>query len=135
MKQLRSENSEDDKVMLKKMKGIFDEGDVYHIQGLIDEGRWSKKFGDREQELVLIGVDLDKTNISIGSTQYHNKKTLKQISKKVRSELDTSRPYSLHFDGAMIGRAAIGNPWFFKQVKHYFKTDSDRTVMMNKSQI
>lgn len=25
-------------------------------------------------------------------------------------------------DGAMIGRATIGNPWFFKQVKHYFKT-------------
>lgn len=25
-------------------------------------------------------------------------------------------------DGAMIGRAAIGNPWIFKQIKHYFKT-------------
>ncbi len=25
-------------------------------------------------------------------------------------------------DGAMIGRATIGNPWFFKQVKHYFNT-------------
>ena len=25
-------------------------------------------------------------------------------------------------DGAMIGRASIGNPWFFEQVKHYFKT-------------
>ena len=25
-------------------------------------------------------------------------------------------------DGAMIGRASIGNPWFFKQVKHYFDT-------------
>ena len=25
-------------------------------------------------------------------------------------------------DGAMIGRASIGNPWFFSQVKHYFKT-------------
>ena len=23
-------------------------------------------------------------------------------------------------DGAMIGRASIGNPWFFNQVKHYF---------------
>jgi len=25
-------------------------------------------------------------------------------------------------DGAMIGRACIGYPWFFKEVKHYFKT-------------
>lgn len=25
-------------------------------------------------------------------------------------------------DGAMIGRATIGNPWFFKQIKHFFKT-------------
>ncbi len=29
-----------------------------------------------------------------------------------------------HFglDGAMIGRASIGNPWFFKQVKHFIAT-------------
>lgn len=27
-------------------------------------------------------------------------------------------------DGAMIGRASIGNPWFFKEVKHYFKTST-----------
>ncbi|MEM0931885.1 MAG: tRNA dihydrouridine synthase DusB [Bacteroidota bacterium] len=25
-------------------------------------------------------------------------------------------------DGAMIGRATIGNPWFFKEVKHFFET-------------
>jgi len=25
-------------------------------------------------------------------------------------------------DGAMIGRASIGNPWFFNEVKHYLKT-------------
>ncbi len=25
-------------------------------------------------------------------------------------------------DGAMIGRASIGNPWFFKQIKHFIKT-------------
>ncbi len=29
---------------------------------------------------------------------------------------------SFGLDGAMIGRATIGNPWFFKQVKHYFET-------------
>ena len=40
-------------------------------------------------------------------------------------------------DGAMIGRASIGNPWFFKQVKHFFETGNhlpeptikDRTEM------
>ena len=30
-------------------------------------------------------------------------------------------------DGCMIGRASIGNPWFFKQVKHYFKTGEHLT--------
>ena len=29
---------------------------------------------------------------------------------------------SLGLDGAMIGRASIGNPWFFKEVKHFFST-------------
>ena len=29
---------------------------------------------------------------------------------------------SYGLDGAMIGRAAIGYPWFFNEIKHYFKT-------------
>ena len=29
---------------------------------------------------------------------------------------------SYGLDGCMIGRATIGNPWFFKQVKHFFET-------------
>ena len=28
---------------------------------------------------------------------------------------------NLGLDGAMIGRASIGNPWFFNEVKHYFE--------------
>ena len=29
-------------------------------------------------------------------------------------------------DGAMIGRAAIGYPWFFNEVKHFFKNKTHR---------
>ena len=34
--------------------------------------------------------------------------------------IDMRDQYGL--DGAMIGRASIGNPWFFNQVKHFMKT-------------
>lgn len=27
-----------------------------------------------------------------------------------------------HIDGIMIGRASIGNPWIFREIKHFFKT-------------
>lgn len=30
-------------------------------------------------------------------------------------------------DGAMIGRASIGHPWFFREVKHFFETGTHRT--------
>tara|TARA_Y100000739_G_scaffold207184_1_gene195545 strand:+ start:8 stop:997 length:990 start_codon:yes stop_codon:yes gene_type:complete len=33
---------------------------------------------------------------------------------------------NLGLDGAMIGRASIGNPWFFNEVKHYFKTGAHK---------
>ena len=31
-------------------------------------------------------------------------------------------------DGAMIGRASIGNPWFFNQVKHFMETGTHITL-------
>jgi tRNA-dihydrouridine synthase len=35
-------------------------------------------------------------------------------------------------DGAMIGRASIGNPWFFAEVKHFLKTGNHlKPVDMN----
>jgi len=36
--------------------------------------------------------------------------------------LEMKNEYGL--DGAMIGRASIGNPWFFDNVKHFIKTGS-----------
>ena len=37
-------------------------------------------------------------------------------------------------DGAMIGRASIGNPWFFNEVKHFLKTGEylDSPTMMQR---
>ena len=34
---------------------------------------------------------------------------------------------TLGLDGAMIGRASIGNPWFFNEVKHFLKTKKHRS--------
>ena len=31
-------------------------------------------------------------------------------------------------DGAMIGRASIGNPWFFDQVKHFLKNNNHKSL-------
>jgi len=44
----------------------------------------------------------------------------KAIAIHGRTRAQMYKSYGL--DGAMIGRASIGNPWFFKQVKHFFKT-------------
>ena len=38
-------------------------------------------------------------------------------------------------DGAMIGRACIGNPWFFKQIKHYFETGTHMAPIGMKERI
>lgn len=40
--------------------------------------------------------------------------TTPELAMKMRDEFG--------LDGCMIGRASIGNPWFFKQVKHFFNT-------------
>jgi len=44
---------------------------------------------------------------------------------------------SYGLDGAMIGRASIGNPWFFNQVKNYFKkgTYSDKPTLKDRVEV
>lgn len=45
-------------------------------------------------------------------------------------DIDTPQKAKLYrekygVDGIMIGRAAIGNPWIFNQIKHYFQTGEE----------
>jgi len=54
--------SPEERIKLTKEKAVelFDDMGVEQITWLIDNNRWSNDFGDRSQELVLIGVHLDK---------------------------------------------------------------------------
>ena len=38
-------------------------------------------------------------------------------------------------DGIMIGRASIGNPWFFNQIKHYLKTGKEMPLPTLKERV
>tara|TARA_B100001173_G_scaffold117424_1_gene101801 strand:+ start:2902 stop:3891 length:990 start_codon:yes stop_codon:yes gene_type:complete len=38
-------------------------------------------------------------------------------------------------DGIMIGRASIGNPWFFNQIKHYLKTGDEMPLPTLKERV
>ena len=53
-------------------------------------------------------------------------RTIQEIIHEAFNEVPTITPEKAKemrdefgLDGAMIGRASIGNPWFFDQVKHY----------------
>ena len=41
---------------------------------------------------------------------------------EIVTEEDVKAVFDLDVDGVMIGRGAIGNPWIFKQAKHYLTT-------------
>ena len=43
-----------------------------------------------------------------------------QFGGKIVQILDKKNKYGV--DGIMIGRASIGNPWIFNEIKHYFET-------------
>lgn len=55
--------------IMKEAANLFGEGDMeceecQTIKSLVAEGWWTKEFGDRRQELVLIGANLDEATIT-----------------------------------------------------------------------
>ena len=83
------------------------------IQALSIHGRTRKQMYKGEADWSLIGEVKNNPNIHIpifgnGDVDSPEKAKLMQDRYGV--------------DGVMIGRAAIGNPWIFNEIKHYFKT-------------
>lgn len=83
------------------------------IRALSIHGRTRKQMYKGEADWTLIGRIKDNPRISIpifgnGDIDHPHK------AEAYRSKYGV--------DGIMIGRAAIGNPWIFREIKHYFAT-------------
>ena len=83
------------------------------IQALTIHGRTRKQMYKGEADWTLIGEI--KKNPRIHIPIFGNG----DIDSAVKAKLYKER-YGV--DGIMIGRAAIGNPWIFKEIKHYLST-------------
>ena len=52
----------------------------------------------------------------------------------VKTIEDIEKMFSLtKCDGIMIGRAALGNPWFFTQIKKYMKNEDFNEISLNRN--
>ena len=49
------------------------------------------------------------------------RRLIETYTKDLKGE-DVQRMFSIGCDGVMIGRAAIANPWIFRQARHYLQT-------------
>ncbi len=83
------------------------------IKGLSIHGRTRKQMYKGEADWTLIGRIKDNPRISIPIFGNGD------IDSPQKAEAYRNR-YGV--DGIMIGRAAIGNPWIFREIKHYFAT-------------
>lgn len=83
------------------------------IQGLSIHGRTRVQMYKGEADWTLIGEIANDPNIHIpifGNGDVNSPEKAKEVKDK----------YGVN--GIMIGRASIGNPWIFKEIKHYLKT-------------
>ncbi len=83
------------------------------IKALTIHGRTRKQMYKGSADWTLIGEIADHPDIEI----------------PIFGNGDVDSPQKAHemrvkypVDGIMIGRASIGNPWIFKEIKHYFQT-------------
>ncbi|OAV42675.1 tRNA dihydrouridine synthase DusB [Lewinella sp. 4G2] len=83
------------------------------IKALSIHGRTRQQMYKGEADWTLIGAIKDNPRISIPIFGNGD------IDNPLKAEEYRNR-YGV--DGIMIGRAAIGNPWIFREIKHYFKT-------------
>lgn len=83
------------------------------IKAIAIHGRTRKQMYKGEADWTLIGKIKDNPKMSIpvfGNGDVDNPQKAIKMQQK----------YGV--DGIMIGRAAIGNPWIFNEIKHYFAT-------------
>ena len=83
------------------------------IQAIAIHGRTRKQMYKGEADWSLIGKIKDNPRMSI-PVFGNGDVDCPQKAAKMRKEYGV--------DGIMIGRAAIGNPWIFNEIKHYFFT-------------
>jgi tRNA-dihydrouridine synthase B len=83
------------------------------IQALSIHGRTRKQMYKGEADWTLIGKIADNPRVHIPIFGNGD------IDSPQKAEEYRNR-YGV--DGVMIGRASIGNPWIFREIKHYFKT-------------
>ncbi len=83
------------------------------IQALSIHGRTRKQMYKGEADWSLIGDVKNNPNMHIPIFGNGDVSTPERA-------LEVKNKYGV--DGVMIGRAAIGNPWIFNEIKHYLKT-------------
>ena len=100
---------EDSKNIVEVAERLQDVG----IQALAIHGRTRVQMYKGDADWTLIGAVKDNQRMQIpifGNGDIDSPQKAKEYKNR----------YGV--DGLMIGRAAIGYPWFFREVKHYFKT-------------